>query len=522
MSRGALLRSALSLSAVTMLSRVLGLVREQVRASILGTGLGSDAFGIAFLIPNLLRRLVAEGAMSAGFIPILSRERAEGGDEQAFRFTNRFFSISIVALVVITGLGMWGTGPILDAFAFVARRPIPQESRALTEDLCRWMFPYIAFVSWAAVAQGLLNTYRIFWVSAFTTVLMNIAVIVAAWTLAARFEEPAFAFAVGVLVGGAIQLFFHVPSWRRLGYRFRFEPVLDAPVKDALLRLGPTVAGAGIYQVNVVVSQAIAMGLGVGAVSSLQYSSRLLELTLGVFAVAISTVVAPDLSRFVAEGAHDRVRDTTLYAVRICCFVCFPMTAGLFLLHRETASLLFERGAFGAQSTALTAAAIAFHVGGLTQIALTRNLVSVFYAYGDTRTPAMGAVLAMGVNVAACYALPPFLGHAGIAAANTLSALSQAMWLGWKTEQHTGPMADATTVRSLGTSGAATLVMAAVVVVLQGVLGTGSRAGFTGLALPYASIVGAAVVAFAATCALLRHPDAVEVLGMVRRRVRRG
>lgn len=521
MSRGQLLKSALSLSAVTMLSRVLGLVREQVRASILGTGLGSDAFGVAFLIPNLLRRLVAEGAMSAGFIPVLSQERARGGDDAAFRFTNRFFSVSILVLVVITALGMVGAERIVDVFALVSGASVSEESRTLTAELCRWMFPYIALVSWASIAQGLLNTYGIFWVSAFTTVLMNVAVIACAWFFAGRFEQPAFAFAVGVVLGGAIQLFWHVPSWRRLGYRFRFEPKLEGTVKDALWRLVPTIAGAGIYQVNVVVSQAIAMGLGEGAVSSLQYSSRLLELTLGVFAVAISTVVAPDLSRFVAENRHDDVRSTLSYAVRVCCFICFPMTAALFLLNQETASLLFERGAFGPRSTAMTGAAITFHVIGLTHIALSRNFVSVFYAYGDTRTPATGALVAMVVNVVASFLLPPLVGHGGIAAANSLSALAQTLFLTLRMERHTGPIREPATDRSLVRSLAATVVMAVGIDHLQGFFGTAARHGFLQLAIPYAAIVLAAVGLFAGTALVLGHPDLKEIVALVVAKVRR-
>ena len=291
------------------------------------------------------------------------------------------------------------------------------------------MFPYIALVSWAAIAQGVLNTYRVFWVSAMTSVLLNIAIIGCALGFAAHLEQPVYGFAIGVLLGGALQLAFQLPFVYRLGYRWRPKLIPGPAVRKALWLLVPTLFGAGVYQINVLVSQAIAWSLGGGAVSSLQYSGRLLELTLGVFAVAVSTVVLPSLAADAAAGSLERVRETVLYSVRLCAFVCFPVTVGLFLLRTETASLLFERGAYSAESTQSTAYALGFHIIGLTHIALARVFVPVFYAFKDTKTPVYVAALSMVVNVALCYALAGPLGHGGIALANTASAFVQAFAL---------------------------------------------------------------------------------------------
>ena len=211
------------------------------------------------------------------------------------------------------------------------------------------MFPYIALVSWAAVMQGILNTWRVFWVSATTSVLLNLAIIGVALGFASQMEQPAYAFAIGVLIGGGLQLFFQVPYVFRLGFRWKPDFRISPRVRQALWLLVPTIFGAGVYQVNVLVSQAIAWGLGDGAVSSLQYSSRLLELTLRVFAVAISTIVLPTLAADAAAGA--KARSSTPCSTRWCCFVCFPVTAALMLLRVETASLLFERGAYDALSS---------------------------------------------------------------------------------------------------------------------------------------------------------------------------
>ncbi len=516
-----LLRSAASMSVITMGSRVLGLVREQVRAHYLGTSLASDAFGIAFQIPNLLRRLVAEGAMSAGFIPVLSDERQAGGDAQAFDFARRFLNLSLLALTVISTLGVLGAGAIVALFGLLSGSEISPEAHELTTSLTRWMFPYIALVSWAAVLQGILNTYRVFWVSAFTSVLLNVAIIAAAAGFAGQAEQPAYVFAGGVLVGGLLQLGFQVPYVFKLGFRWRPDFNPGPAVKRALWLLVPTLFGAGVYQINVLVSQAVAWGLGDGAVSSLQYSSRLLELTLGVFAVALSTVVLPSLAADAAAGALDKVRATVLYAVRLSCFVCFPVTAALILLSTETASLLFERGAYSSTSSAMTGYALVFHMVGLTHIALGRVFVPVFYAFKDTRTPVAIAFVAMAVNLSLCFALAPYLSHGGIALANSASALVQTMLLAALLRRHTGPIQDDITVRSLGASLAGTAAVVALILAVRSPLGLDTSAGFRQLLLPYGVTFVAAVAAYLAVALVLRHPELHEVLSVVRRRLKR-
>lgn len=517
--RARLLRSAAAMSLITLGSRVLGLVREQVRAHYLGTSLASDAFGLAFQIPNLLRRLVAEGAMSAGFIPVLSEVEENEGRPAAVQFAIRYFNLVMLALSGITALGMLGASVVVGLFVLLGGRDVGVEAQTLTISLTRWMFPYIAFVSLAAVAQGILNTYRVFWVSAASSVVMNLAIIGGAVLLAGSVDQPVYAFAIGVLIAGVLQFAVQVPFVLKLGFRWKPDFRVGPQIRKALWLLVPTLFGAGVYQVNVLVSQAIAWGLGSGAVSSLQYSSRLLELTLGVFAVAISTVVLPSLSRDAAAGRLEEVRETTLYAVRLCCFVCFPMAASLFLLRSETASLLFERGAYDAQSTSMTAFALSFHLIGLVHIALGRIFVPVFYAFKDTRTPVWTAAVAMVVNIALCYALAGPLHHGGIALANTASALVQTSLLAWFLRRHTGRLEDDRTAASLLRTALATAAAAAVVLPMADALMAGKHG--TELALPYLLTVIAAVAAFLAVCLLTRHPDLAEVIGIIRRRLGR-
>jgi len=519
-ARLGLLRSALGMSGITMASRVLGLVREQVRAHFLGTTFASDAFGIAFQIPNLLRRLVAEGAMSAAFIPIFTEEKELHGEQAAFQFARRFFNLSLLFMTVLSTLGVLGAGLIIACFALVGGQEIDPEAQELTTSLTRLMFPYIALVSWAAIAQGVLNTFRVFWVSALTSVLLNITIIGAAVLFATSFSDPSYGFAIGVLAGGFVQLLFQLPFVYRLGFRWRPDFSVGPAVRRALWLLLPTLFGAGVYQINVLVSQAIAWGLGSGAVSSLQYSQRLLELTLGVFAVAISTVALPSLASAAAVDDRDRVADTLLYCARLCCFVCFPVTAAFLLLGRETASLLFERGAFGVVSSSTTAYAISFHVLALTHIALARVLVPVYYAFKDTRTPVAIAAISMLVNIALCYGLAPSFDLGGIALANSISALVQALLLGFLLHKHLGVVSDSVTGPSILKSLTATSVMTLILLQLKASLGTQSLHGFADLAIPYTILALVGVLSYVTTCAFLRHDELRDFRQLLRRRRR--
>jgi putative peptidoglycan lipid II flippase len=502
-----ILKSVLSMSGITFGSRILGLVREQVRAHYLGTTLSSDAFGIAFQLPNLLRRLVGEGAMSAALIPVLNDLKQQEGEKTALIFARQFFNLSLWFLSFLSCLGIFGAAFLVEGFAFVGGQSIALESRVLTTSLTALMFPYIALVSWAAVAQGILNTYRIFWVSALTSIFLNISIIASALIFAQQLDEPSYAFCGGVLLGGLAQFVFQIPFVYRLGFRWRPDFRWGGGVKRALRLLVPTLFGAGIYQINVLVSQAVAWGVGKGAVSSLQYSSRLLELTLGIFAVALSTVILPSLSADVSRGAIEKVEHTVLFGVRLTCLVCFPVTLGLFLTRRETVSLLFERGSFDVLSTVMTSDALMFHIPGLTLIALCRVLVPVFYAHHDTKRPVIAAFLSMVVNIVACYALAPQLKQAGIACANSLSALVQCVALVVLVGAHLKISSSGQTLNSLAKSALATMAMGGVVVGLQEFFNTAQKSGFSELVFPYTLTVLAAVLTFAATGLLLKHPE---------------
>ncbi len=518
--RGRLLRAAMSMATITLLSRILGLVREQVRAIYLGTGGASDAFGVAFMLPNLLRRLVGEGAMSAAFVPVFNDMLEKEGEERTWLFANRFLTLLGMVLVVISTLGVVGSGLLVALVApgFTEQYP---ETRDLAVKLAAIMFPYILLVSLAAVIQGMLNSYKVFWVSAFTSVLLNIAVIGTALVLAPRMEEAAYALAIGVMIGGALQLLFQVPFVYKLGFRWRLRIDFGPGVRKVLWLMLPGVFGAGIYQINVLVSQALASSLPEGSISSLQYSTRLLELTLGVFAISVSTVILPMLSRQAARQEWTEMRDTMGFAVRMVCFICVPSMCGLYLLRTPVVRLLFQYGEFDEQSLQMTTWALTFHLAGLVFIALSRIYVQAFYSRMDTRTPVWIAAGAMGVNIVACLTLRGPLENGGIALANSLAAAFQVVLLVVLLRRHLAGIWGGATWLAIGRCVLAAAGMCGAVIGLVRLTGLETLRSVP-LQIVWLSLtIGAGALVYGGLSWLLRSRELREVVGMFARRLGR-
>jgi len=413
------------MSLVTMLSRVLGLFREQARAYFLGTGAGADAFGIAFMIPNLFRRLVGEGAMTAAFVPVFTRMIDRENRQELWDFANRFFLLLSAILAAITVVGILASG-VLVRHVF-ARGFVEDVGKTdLTVSLTRWMFCYLLFISLAALIQGMLNCFGRFVVPAFTPILLNLSVIGAAFLLGHAMEQPAYAFAVGVMVGGLLQLGFQLPFIWRLGFRLRPTlKLMHRASREVLGLMTFGIFGMGIYQINVAVSNAVASYLGEGAVSSLQYSNRLMELTLGVFIISITTVIMPTMSRQLSGGTPGEALETLAFALRMVVFISLPATVGLIMLRYPVIQLLFtfDGGRFDLESTQLTALAVYCHMLGLVPLGISRVCVAVFYAAKDMKTPVKVSAGSMLVNLVACLALPAWLDHGGVALANSLAVL---------------------------------------------------------------------------------------------------
>ncbi len=515
------LRSASIMTLMTVLSRILGLVREQVRAVLIGTGASSDAFGLAPTIPNLFRRLFAEGAMTAAFVPILTEHLHQSTLARTREFLSRFVTLLTFAVTAFTVVAILLTPWLIDTFFASEFRNVPGKV-VLTTTLTQLMWPYLVLVTLAAVIQGILNAHKIFGPSAFAPVLMNAGIIAGAVAFRTTFDDPAYALVIGFLAGGVLQLLFQIPwLFRDTPIRFGLDLNLrDPEVRRVLKVMVPGIFAAGIYQFNVFASQIIASGLAEGSVSSLQYSLRLQELVLGVFVVSVAQVILPSLSEHTAKDDHEGVRSTVSYAVRLIAFITLPATALLILLGRPVVEALFQFGAFSAESTAKTTLALTFHAMGLFFIGQARVLSQAFFAYKDLRTPTFIAIFDAFINIALCLALSGPLGHGGIALASTLAALANSVLLHIFLARRTGGLGLADLLKRFALIGLATAMMAGVVALFAHFLPPHmpSRLMLIGWILLALFIAG---VTYLAASSALRINELSSLLGAVRRRFRR-
>ncbi|MDR2445495.1 MAG: murein biosynthesis integral membrane protein MurJ [Spirochaetaceae bacterium] len=432
-SNRSLLRSGSALSLLTLVSRVLGLLREMTKAALLGTSAVSDAFSVAFLIPNLFRRLFAEGSISAAFIPTFKGYLLEGDEQKTREFLCCFctFLSFIVSLAVAVGI-------------FAAPLLVPIFGKTEFNEtvfLTRMMFPFLAFISIAAFFQGILNSVHVFAPSGFAPVVLNIVTIACAWLLHPYTKNPARAIAVGILIGGFLEAAVQAPFvWRR-GFRFFFTGLKAAfqnPGTRAVLRLiAPTVIGMAAYQLNDIVSTALARRAGVGIVSSLQYSLRLQELILGVFAVSIGTVMLPGLSEYAKSSNWDMYNKRLASALDIITLITIPVTFFSLAEGGLIVRLLFQSLSFGEESVRLTLNAFNFHIVGLYFIALNRIIAPAFYACGDAASPTKAGVFSFAVNIALAALLVKPMKGGGVALALSVSGAANTaalfMLLGKKT-----------------------------------------------------------------------------------------
>jgi len=417
-----LLRSTAVISAPTLLSRILGYIRDMLQANYLGTSGSADAFTIAYVIPNLLRRLTGEGALTAAFIPVFTEVKEKETQERLWRFANIFFfdMTLIIALLAVVGILM---SPVLVKLIAPGFSEIPGKT-GLTAALTRIMFPYVFLVSLAAFSMAVLNSFRKFFVPAFTPVLFNLAIITAALAFASRADEPAFVFAAGVVAGGVLQLAFQIPFLWKKGMRFKARLSFRHP---AVRRVGqlmiPGIFGVGISQINFAISRMIASILEEGSVSSLYYASRVEELTLGVFSIALSIALLPSFSEQAAYKDIEGMKKTLNFAFKLIFFVTLPAAAGLLTLSRPIMQVLFQRGVFDVQSTAMSASCLFFFSFGLPFISGVKILAPAFYSLKDTKTPVIVAFLVMISYISLSFILMRSLRVGGIALALSLASV---------------------------------------------------------------------------------------------------
>lgn len=472
-----MLRSSAVFSAMTLISRVAGYVRDAVQASLFGAGPAMSAFVVAYRIPNYLRRIFAEGSFSSAFVPVLS-ELKEQGDPKAMQEVLDHVAGALFAVVVIvSGLGMLAAPWI--ARLFLALAPADAETIPLTAEMLRITFPYLVFISMTALAGGVLNTFRHFGLPALTPVLHNLAVIAAMLLLAGHLDVPEKSMAWGVLAAGILQVLVLWPAMGRLGIRPRLRFNLRHPGVRKVGRLMlPTVFSSSVAQINVLVGTMFAALLVPAAQSWLYYSDRLTELPLGLFGVAVGTVILPQLSRQHAAKDEAGYSKSLDWGLRIVLLVGVPAALGLALLAEPLTASLFQRGRFTAEDSHMVGAALMAMSVGIPTFMLSKVLLPAFYARQDTRTPMRVAITTVIANVILTIALVTplwWLGvpeaHVGIAVATALAGVLNAGLL-WRHLRRQGLYAPAPGWgRWIGRIVVAALAMTAVVVAAREAIG---------------------------------------------------
>ena len=417
-----LVKSTSVVVAMTMISRVFGFMRDMVTASIFGAGATFDAFTVAFKIPNFMRRLFAEGSFSQAFVPVLSEYQKKKTRAETERFINAMSGTLGMTLLAVTFLGVMGAPYLIRLFAVGFDTEGERFDLAVT--MLRITFPYLMLISLTAFSGAILNTYRRFLVPALTPVILNICMISAALWLAPQLAVPITALAWGVFVAGILQLMFQLPFLRHINLmprpRINFR---DPGVRRVLTLMVPAIFGVSVGQINLLVDTIFASLLAVGSISWLYYSDRLMEFPLGVFGVAISTVILPNLSRHHAEQSHESFSLTIDWAIRAVLLVGVPAAVMLAMISGPMLSTLFQHGAFDGHAVLMARQSLMAFAIGITPFMLIKILASGFYARQDMRTPVKIGVVAMLANIAFNFALIGPLKHAGIALSTSLAAL---------------------------------------------------------------------------------------------------
>ena len=519
-------RAAGTVGLAVLCSRILGVAREQVFAALFGGGGLMDAFTIAFRIPNLLRDLFAEGALSTAFVTTFAKTAAVEGDQAAWRLANKIGTLAVIVLSAITVAGVLSAPWLVAVLApgFVGAKA------AITVHLTRIMFPFILLVSLAALAMGMLNARNVFGVPAMASSFFNLGSIIGGvslgWWLDPTFGPRALlGLAMGTLIGGALQLLVQLPAVRRIGYVFRPDLMWrDEGVKAILRLMGPSVIAASTTQVNVLVNSIFASKLGNGPTFWLSIAFRLMQLPLGIFGVALGTVALPLLARMAATGNTEAFRSELARGMRLAFLMTIPAAVGLILLADPIISVLYQHGRFTAYETGEAAGALRFYALGLCGYAALKVLVNAFYAIDRRKTPMVVSFIAVGLNLLLNWVFTVHLGwgHRGLAFSTACIATTNFLFLYFLMRHHLGRLESRTMLSLLAK-------LAAACAVLAGVCWVGAHFLLAGWATErfwpkLASLVGVIAVGGAAFfgCALaLRIGEVKEISAAIRRRLAR-
>jgi putative peptidoglycan lipid II flippase len=425
-------------AAGTLVSRVLGLGRDLVLAGVF-TRAATDAFMVAFTIPNVLRQLLAEGAVQNAVLPVLAKSQAEDGVEGARSFFRAARGLSLTVLATVSLAGVVFAPELVELFAGGFRKE--PGLFELTTELTRWLFPYIFFMGTFAMGVAALNTQKRFVATAFAPALLNVAFIVCALALPAWLtasgHEPVLAMAIGALVGGALQVVAQWPSLAKIGYLELPSLAFGHPrVREALRRMGPVLFGIGVYYADVVIARRLLSDLGMGAQTYFGFALRLCDFPQGIFVMAIQTATLPSLAALAVRGDRAGLTETYAFGIRLTLFVAVGATVLFVALAEPIVRAIFERGEFDATATRETSRALVAQGIGIWTVALVRQLLAVFFAVGDTRTPVIVATLDLVAFVALALLLRGPLGHIGVGFAVAGSSAIQMLLLWLRAGAH--------------------------------------------------------------------------------------
>ena len=430
-SHGSLLRALATVSGMTLLSRILGFVRDFTIAHVFGAGIATDAFVVAFRLPNLLRRLFAEGAFAQAFVPLLGEYRGRRGEQETKQLVDRTASVLFVVVLVVSLFGIVAT-PLLiyvSAPGFAA----DADKFALTVELTRITFPYILFMALVALSAGVLNTWGHFAVPAFTPVMLNLAMIAGALLVAPWFDRPIEALAWSVFAGGILQLALQVPALMKIGMLPRFDLVFrDEGVKRILRLMGPAVLGVSVAQLSLLINTIFASFLPSGSLSWLYYADRLMEFPAGLLGAALGTILLPSLTRTHAAGNHEQFSSLLDWGLRMTLLLTLPAALALAMLAVPLLSTLFQHGAFRAEDVLQTRSALVAYSSGLIGLILVKILAPGFYARQDIKTPVRIALISLAATQLMNLAFIGWLHHAGLALSIGLASCLNAalLWRG--------------------------------------------------------------------------------------------
>jgi putative peptidoglycan lipid II flippase len=507
-----------SIGAATLASRLLGFARDMAVALVFGAGPVTDAFFVAFRIPNVLRRLLAEGALSTAIVPVFTEYVATRSSEEFIRMLRSVLGAALVVLTLVAALGI-ATAPWLLAVIAPGFAADPAQA-SLTVLLVRVMFPYLILVGLGALAMGALNTHGQFFASALGPALLNVGMIAATLWLSSRVEPPILALALGVLVGGAAQLAAQVPSLRRSGLLVSPSADLLHPVLPRMARLLlPAVFGLAAVQVSVLVNTLLASLLPAGSISFLYYADRVMEFPLGVFGIALASASLPAMARQAATGDTRALAGTLNFALRLSLYVAVPATVGLIVLRTPITRVLFERGQFGAADTLATARALGWYAIGLVGFSGARIVAQSFYAAGAPGAAVRLGIASVLVSVAAAVALMGPMAHTGLAFASSLGAWANLVLLLIAARRRFGRLGG----RALLASGLRALAASAPLALWCALLGWAWPSPPTRAleaAWLAAAVAGGGAAFYAGTIAL-RMPERIELLGALSARRRR-